>query len=240
MSEEFFQQEAPPTTAAAREQMDAFVATHGAVAIACVTSGGTTVPLERNTVRFIDNFSTGNRGAASAEQFLSAGYAVIFLYRSNSAFPFTRKLLPPAVSPESLLAKLAGEDNLLAMAELRSAGTAYSEAAPNFLSIPFTSVVDYLFLLREASLALAPAGRRALLYLAAAVSDFYIPDGEISTHKIQSSGGSFGLTLALRGVPKTLTEIKVRGGGTAGVCVCVCIYTYIYTYTYIHLYICIY
>ena len=32
-----------------------------------VTSGGTTVPLEKNTVRFIDNFSTGTRGATSAE-----------------------------------------------------------------------------------------------------------------------------------------------------------------------------
>lgn len=38
--------------------------------IACVTSGGTTVPLERNCVRFIDNFSAGTRGAMSTEQFL--------------------------------------------------------------------------------------------------------------------------------------------------------------------------
>jgi hypothetical protein len=40
------------------------------VPIACVTSGGTTVPLERNCVRFIDNFSAGTRGAVSTEQFL--------------------------------------------------------------------------------------------------------------------------------------------------------------------------
>ena len=32
-----------------------------------ITSGGTAVPLEMQTVRFLDNFSTGNRGAASAE-----------------------------------------------------------------------------------------------------------------------------------------------------------------------------
>lgn len=32
-----------------------------------VTSGGTSVPLEKNTVRSIENFSTGKRGAASAE-----------------------------------------------------------------------------------------------------------------------------------------------------------------------------
>ena len=35
-----------------------------------VTSGGTSVPLEKNTVRSVENFSTGNRGALSAENFL--------------------------------------------------------------------------------------------------------------------------------------------------------------------------
>ena len=35
--------------------------------VVIVTSAGTTVPLEKNTVRFIDNFSTGARGAVSAE-----------------------------------------------------------------------------------------------------------------------------------------------------------------------------
>lgn len=35
--------------------------------VACVTSGGTTVPLEQRCVRYIDNFSSGHRGAASTE-----------------------------------------------------------------------------------------------------------------------------------------------------------------------------
>ena len=35
--------------------------------IVLVSSGGTAVPLEVNTVRFIDNFSTGERGAVSSE-----------------------------------------------------------------------------------------------------------------------------------------------------------------------------
>ncbi len=41
------------------------------------------VPLEKQTVRFIDNFSAGTRGATSAEYFLDdkADYAVIFLHR---------------------------------------------------------------------------------------------------------------------------------------------------------------
>jgi phosphopantothenate-cysteine ligase len=55
-----------------------------------ITSGGTTVPLERNTVRFIDNFSLGTRGAASAEYFLRNDYAVIFMHRSGSLLPFSR------------------------------------------------------------------------------------------------------------------------------------------------------
>jgi phosphopantothenate-cysteine ligase len=35
--------------------------------IVLVTSGGTTVPLEHNTVRFVDNFSAGTRGSTSVE-----------------------------------------------------------------------------------------------------------------------------------------------------------------------------
>ena len=61
--------------------------------IVLVTSGGTTVPLENNTVRFIDNFSAGTRGASSAERFLSHGYSVIFLHREFSLTPFNRCLL---------------------------------------------------------------------------------------------------------------------------------------------------
>ena len=43
------------------------------------------------------------------------------------------------------------------------------------LQIDFTSLVDYLHLLRACSLIIAKAGKKAMLYLAAAVSDFYIP-----------------------------------------------------------------
>ncbi len=66
-----------------------------------VTSGGTTVPFEKNTVRFLDNFSQGTRGAASAEKFLEeeeeassereeGAYAVVFLHRQGSLRPFRR------------------------------------------------------------------------------------------------------------------------------------------------------
>jgi len=39
------------------------------------------IPLEHNTVRFVDNFSAGTRGSVSAEYFLEQGYAVIFMHR---------------------------------------------------------------------------------------------------------------------------------------------------------------
>ena len=66
--------------------------------IVLVTSGGTTAPLERSAVRFIDNFSSGSRGAASAEYFLERGYAVVFLHREGSLRPFERRL--PSVAAE--------------------------------------------------------------------------------------------------------------------------------------------
>jgi len=35
--------------------------------VICITSGGTTVPLEQRCVRYIDNFASGQRGAAATE-----------------------------------------------------------------------------------------------------------------------------------------------------------------------------
>ena len=196
--------------------------------IVCVTSGGTTVPLERNTVRFIDNFSTGNRGAACAEKLLKKGYAVIFLHRANSAFPFARRLLPPALSAEDWL-KANAEPDGDAAKKTAAAAAEYASHAHRFLALPFTSVDEYLELLRDAAIALRPAGENAMLLLAAAVSDFYIPQSELPQHKIQSGGGGGktrgggkkrgrgeetsaaaadgGLTVNLRGVPKVLGKI---------------------------------
>ncbi|KAK9271381.1 hypothetical protein L1049_026971 [Liquidambar formosana] len=64
----------------------------GASRVVCVTSGGTTVPLEQRCVRYIDNFSSGHRGASSTEYFLKAGYAVIYLNRRGTCQPYCRFL----------------------------------------------------------------------------------------------------------------------------------------------------
>jgi phosphopantothenate-cysteine ligase len=60
--------------------------------IILITSGGTSIKLEKNTVRSIENFSTGKRGALCCEEFLNKGYYVIFLYRKNSLLPFFHNL----------------------------------------------------------------------------------------------------------------------------------------------------
>ena len=67
-------------------------ASKSTIPIVLITSGGTTIPFEQNMVRFIDNFSAGTRGSASAEYFLQNGYAAIFLHRSSSLKPFSRHL----------------------------------------------------------------------------------------------------------------------------------------------------
>jgi hypothetical protein len=52
------------------ERVQSFLEKHSSKPVVLVTSGGTTVPLEKNTVRFIDNFSGGSRGSISTEIYL--------------------------------------------------------------------------------------------------------------------------------------------------------------------------
>ena len=49
------------------------------------------------------------------------------------------------------------------------------EESQSLLKIGFTSLSDYLWLLRTVCESLADFGSHAMLYLAAAVSDFYVP-----------------------------------------------------------------
>lgn len=74
------------------------------------------------------------------------------------------------------------------------------------LSLPFKSVDEYLHMLKAVCSSVSVSGPRAMIYLAAAVSDYYIPPNEMPEHKIQSSDGS--LTLTLRPTPKCLGMIK--------------------------------
>ncbi|PAA78968.1 hypothetical protein BOX15_Mlig022706g1, partial [Macrostomum lignano] len=178
--------------------------------VALVTSGGTKVPLEAQTVRFIDNFSVGSRGALSGEAFLRRGYATIFLHRQGSMLPFAHRL-PPA---EQLLGRLLVPDSQVGVAfqpdyrpEIASLLKEYRQlAGPNhLLLVPYVTVQEYLSLLHRLAELLAPLSGRVLLYLAAAVSDFYVPFGSLPEHKIQSSAGEPSIRLHL--VPKLLGNL---------------------------------
>ncbi|KAL2867031.1 phosphopantothenate--cysteine ligase CAB2 [Aspergillus lucknowensis] len=165
-----------------------------------VTSGGTTVPLENQTVRFIDNFSAGTRGATSAEYFLEQGYAVIFLHRQFSLLPYSRHYShstncfldfmdegPPNDSNNSGHGPIVVRNEY--QTEMRDVLRKYKYAKQNnrLLLIPYTTVSEYLFELRMLAKCMKPLGPNALFYLAAAVSDFFIPRDRMAEHKIQSS-----------------------------------------------------
>ncbi|PWN50269.1 DFP-domain-containing protein [Violaceomyces palustris] len=221
-SQEFFQTQQPPqgleqVAKAASEFVQRQIENGRKVVL--VTSGGTTVPLERNVVRFLDNFSAGTRGATSAEYFLSAGYSVIFMSRQHSLAPYTRHyshttnpfldlLVDPTTHVPSDAAAEDDGDTIKVMsqhvAHLRPILKAYHDArASGYLhKVSFVTVNEYLFLLREMSRVMQPLGRKGMYYLAAAVSDFFVPSTKVPEHKIQSGKGS--LVIEMDQVPKVL------------------------------------
>ncbi|KAM3878546.1 phosphopantothenate--cysteine ligase [Diretmus argenteus] len=200
-----------------KEKMTAFAGRHGAAGrrVVLITSGGTKVPLESRTVRFLDNFSSGRRGASSAEYFLDAGYAVIFLHRHRSLYPYTR--LYSNINLLDTLQLQGGEGassdsgqvvvNQQALPNIAKVMKRYQEVKEAGLVLPieFSTLSEYLHLLKAAAQALNTIGSKAMFYLAAAVSDFYIPASEMPEHKIQSSNGP--LQISMKMVPKILSPL---------------------------------
>eukprot|EP00128_Syssomonas_multiformis_P011983 Colp12_sorted_trinity150504_noHs@359 len=196
-----------------KEAIEEFVKLHtGSRRIVLVTSGGTTVPLEKSTVRFLDNFSAGTRGAASAEYFLKKGYAVIFMHRQHSLAPFSRKYSHSTNSFLDFLTVRDGEvvASEAVASELAHVLTEYHKVrdAHQLLMVTFVTINDYLWLLRATAQTLAPLGPEAILYLAAAVSDFFIPENQMVQHKIQSGNGP--LDIHMEQVPKMLRPLVKR------------------------------
>ncbi|XP_069675237.1 phosphopantothenate--cysteine ligase isoform X2 [Periplaneta americana] len=174
-------------------------------------SGGTTVPLEHNTVRFVDNFSAGTRGSASAEYFLEKGYVVIFVHRLKSLEPYVRHFMGQKFldmleihNDEAETSVVVKSDHVNSVLPILTKYKSTMEAR-HLLCIPFTTLTEYMWLLRAACECLAPFGARAVLYLAAAVSDFYIPSSQMPTHKMQSEAGAPNISLQL--VPKILEPL---------------------------------
>lgn len=178
--------------------------------VVLVTSGGTTVPLENNTVRFIDNFSAGTRGATSAEYFLENGYAVIFMHREFSLLPYSRHY---SHTTNCFLDYMTEANNKVEINpsfadEMLVVLRKYNRARDtnSLLLIPFTTVNQYLYTLRLASELLRRLDRMAVFYLAAAVSDFFLPQSRVPQHKIQSQA-SGKLVVDLEQVPKFLRRL---------------------------------
>lgn len=217
---ERFLAECPVSGEAVAESLSAFLQHHApagqstlARPLVVVTSGGTTVPLERRCVRFMDNFSGGTRGALSVEYFLKAGYAVVFLNRKNSVQPFTQDLPggDPAHTVPAILA-LDGQGRLSVRPEAAQQLTGVlqavqaASASHALLSISFSTLFEYLRYLEVIASLLEPYGPQVLLYLAAAVSDFFMPWPQLAEHKIQSDEGP--LVLQLQRVPKFLGLLR--------------------------------
>ena len=123
-----------------------FVAATSCARLALVTSGGTTVPIEQNQVRYITNFSTGNRGASSAEHFLGEGYAVIFLGKSDALQPFERAFQSGRIPILEAFQCTEGkavvsephQDHIMRIV------SAYCKTKANFLRVPFDTVQAWM------------------------------------------------------------------------------------------------
>uniref|UniRef100_A0A915PW98 DNA/pantothenate metabolism flavoprotein C-terminal domain-containing protein n=1 Tax=Setaria digitata TaxID=48799 RepID=A0A915PW98_9BILA len=148
--------------------VDNFVRQHSSRKIVLITSGGTRVPLEKNMVRFIDNFSMGTRGAASAEL-------------------------------KDLIVAVQNVPGLIEAISLNN------EFSGRLLMISFVDVSMYLKTLEMICSRLRHLSSSLLIYLAAAVSDFYICEENLPEHKIHSN--QHGLQLSLNIVPKILQKL---------------------------------
>jgi phosphopantothenate-cysteine ligase len=190
----YFTHEAPPkdlptNTTLARE----FIRRHADEGrrVVLVTSGGTTVPLETQTVRYIDNFSAGTRGATSAEYFLQHGYAVMFLHRQYSLLPYSRHYSHNTRSFLDYMKEDNGQvviegqhqDEMLRVLRQYTA----VKRANTLLILSYVTITEYLWNLREVAKLMRPLGPAAMFYLAAAVSDFFVPQDRMVEHKIQSN-----------------------------------------------------
>lgn len=190
----YFTHEPPPkdlrtNTTLARE----FITRHaeGGRRVVLVTSGGTTVPLEQQTVRYIDNFSAGTRGATSAEYFLENGYAVIFLHRQFSLLPYSRhyshntRSFLDFMQEENGQVVVDAQHQDMMLRVLRQYTQVKREN--RLLILSYVTITEYLWNLREVAQLMRPLGPKAMFYLAAAVSDFFVPQDRMVEHKIQSN-----------------------------------------------------
>lgn len=77
------------------------------------------------------------------------------------------------------------------------------------IKIPFVTIHDYLTGIESVSRALHENDLRSISYMAAAVSDFWIPLDKMEQHKIQSNNmGDEGYQLTMDNTPRMLGHVK--------------------------------
>ena len=93
--------------------------------------------MEKNTVRSVENFSTGTRGALSAEYFLKAspGIRVIYFHRQDCKRPFLSRL-----NLEDLFDSAVKNGNCVLNDQLASAILEYQAHKDHFVEISFVSI----------------------------------------------------------------------------------------------------
>ncbi|CAJ1397278.1 unnamed protein product [Effrenium voratum] len=116
----------------------------------------------------------------------------------GSNFPYATQVVRKLNEAPLELLKLSEED----------LGKPPADLEEKMMTIGFTTIFEYLFLLRECCQALNQAGKAGVVLLAAAVSDFYVPESDMAKDKIQSRAHD-GLTVQLRNVPKLLGAVRL-------------------------------
>lgn len=117
----------------------------------------------------------------SIRYFLNKGYAVIFLYSKKSLLPYSRHFVKLPVLD---LLDIQNGDVCIRdeyRGEIKIVLQKYKDVTDQgrLLMVDFSHLTEYLHLLRACSQHLNTMGPQAMLYLAAAVSDFYIPKSEM-------------------------------------------------------------
>lgn len=113
--------------------------------IVLITSGGTSVKLEKNTVRSIENFSTGKRGSLCCEEFVKSDYYVIFLYREGSCKPFYNAFDMKDIFEHT---QIHDKDNIEFEGKFKEkfllSQLLYNKCKNKVLYIPYVDIIAYL------------------------------------------------------------------------------------------------
>jgi len=165
-----------------------------------VTSGRTNVPLERNTVRYISNFSGGTRGAHSAEVALENGYRVIYLHHVTARRPYRN---------ENVWHKMNYKDGALVCddPEIVHDFQKQLKFKNDLFEVHYDTLFEYLTAVAYIVKHTAHLKQKVMFYSSAAVSDYFMPFEKMSEHKIQSRSVE-QLHLTLEQSPKLLLMMK--------------------------------